>query len=110
MEDIEKVLKEGLIFRDLKEIDPVYYKNNKWKIEAAEKMRQEKIDVKVRGLSLIVWNKIMYGVVYSDKMEQYLSDFIYPLLIKGGGDGSSKVPVEEVPVIKEKKEDSYDDD
>lgn len=77
---IRSILKENLIFPDLKPIDPVFYKNNKWKIEAAEKNRDEKINVKIENITLMILNKMQYGVSYSEKTEKYLSETIYPMI------------------------------
>jgi len=80
--DIEIILKENLTFPDIKKVDPSYYKNNVYKIKAAEESRQNAINIKVKGLVSIIVSKIKYGTSYSEKTEKYLSEIIYPLLIK----------------------------
>jgi len=80
--DIENILKQYLDFPDIKKVDPSYYKNNPYKIKAAEENRNNAIDIKVKGIANIVISKIKYGITYSEKTEKYLSEDIYPLLAK----------------------------
>lgn len=95
--DLDKILKENLSFPDIKKVDPSYYKNNVYKIKAAEDSRQNAINIKVKGLTQIIISKIKYGITYSDKTEKYLSEIIYPLLIKVYSGKDIKVTTEIKP-------------
>ena len=80
--ELVEILKRSLIFRDIKEVDPSYYKNVEYKVNLAMKNREDKVDIKCRAIAKLVVNKIVYGSTYTEKTENYLSTVIFPLLNK----------------------------